>query len=91
MATTRKPAAPKPPPEHKDKLGRIIKEGNFVAYPGGNQLQFGRVAKLNPKMIKVHELPGNRWSSESLKYPSDLLILEDRDMTWWLLKNPSKG
>lgn len=88
---TRAPAQPKPPPEHKDKLGRVINVGHFVAYPAHNMLQFGRVAKLNPKMVKIHELPGGRWNSESQKYPGDLLILEDKDMTWWLLKNPPRS
>lgn len=74
-------------PTHKDKLGRVLALGNFVAYPDSNSLQFGRIIKLNPKMVKVQRVPEGRYKSESLKYPNDLVLLEDKDMTWYLLKN----
>lgn len=91
LVKTPRVAKPKPIPEHKDKLGRLLAEGNFVAYPDSNMLKFGRVVKLNPKMVKVQEVPAGRWSSENLKYPSDLVMLEDKDMTWYLLKNPPRA
>ena len=75
--------------EHNDRLGRLIKLGNYVAYPSHNSLQFGRVIKINPKMIKVQRIPVTRWSGESLKYSVDLLVVEDSDMTWYLLNHCS--
>jgi hypothetical protein len=79
---------PKPQPEHRDKLGRVIHIDSYVAYPSSNSLQFGRVIKLNNKMIKVVRVPPGKYKdSGSNKYPHDLVLLEDRDMTWYLLKN----
>lgn len=78
----------KPPIIHKDKLGRQIQPGQFVAYPDRNSLAFGKVEKINPKMVGVHKVSkGGTWRSYTNKYPADLVILEDSAMTWWLLKN----
>lgn len=77
-------------PVHKDKLGRTITVGDFVAYPSRNSLEFGRVMKLNPKMVGVvpavskYKIYGN-----TNKYPVDLVRLDERDMTWYILKNSS--
>lgn len=76
-----------PIPQHKDRLGRPIVMDCYVAYPSHNSMEFGRVVKINPKMIKVQKVPAGRWKGESLKYPNDLLIVEDAAMTWYLLKN----
>ena len=75
---------------HKDKLGRVISLGDFVAYPSRNSLEFGRVMKLNPKMVGVvpavskYKIHGN-----TNKYPVDLVRLEPQDMTWYILRNSS--
>lgn len=81
---------PKEAPVHKDKLGRTINVGDFVAYPSRNSLEFGKVMKLNPKMVGVvpavskYKIYGN-----TNKYPVDLVRLEAQDMTWYILKNSS--
>jgi hypothetical protein len=73
---------------HKDKLGRVINVGDFVAYPSRNSLEFGKVMKLNSKMVGVipavtkYAVYGN-----TNKYPVDLVRLEPSDMTWYILKN----
>ena len=74
--------------EHTDKLGRIINVGDFVAYPAHNSLEFGKVMKLNAKMVGV--LPAiqkYRQSNNTDKYPDDLVRLDAQDMTWYILKN----
>jgi hypothetical protein len=79
---------PKETPVHKDKLGRTIVIGDFVAYPSRNSLEFGKVMKLNPKMVGVvpavskYKIYGN-----TNKYPQDLVRLDAQDMTWYILKN----
>ena len=81
---------PKEPIVHKDKLGRLISVGDFVAYPIRNSLEFGKVMKLNNKMVGVvpavskYKIYGN-----TNKYPADLVRLEAQDMTWYILKNSS--
>lgn len=77
----------KTPIIHKDKLGREIKLGNYVAYPDKNTLAFGRVEKINPKMIGITKVSkGGTWRTHTNKYPVDSVILDDSAMTWWLLK-----
>lgn len=80
----------KPALVHKDKLGRQINVGDFVAYPDRNSLEFGRVMKLNAKMVGV--LPAiqhPKWpqTRNTNKYPADLVRLEATDMTWYILRN----
>jgi len=80
--------AKKEPIVHKDKLGRVISVGDFVAYPIRNSLEFGKVMKLNNKMVGVvpavskYKIYGN-----TNKYPADLVRLEAQDMTWYIIKN----
>jgi hypothetical protein len=74
-------------PEHKDKLGRDIGLQDFVAYPQQNMLQFGRVTKINNKMIRVVPLLTKRHHEGNLKYPTDMVRLDEKDMTWYILKH----
>jgi len=86
MTEEKKPK--KAPPEHKDKLGKLISLDNFVAYPQHNDLAFGKVVKINPKMIGVAKISkvGN-WRMSSNKYPQDMIVLDPAQMTWYILKN----
>lgn len=78
----------KEPPAHTDKLGRLISVGDFVAYPSHNSLQFGKVMKLNNKMVGVIPAVSKRpIYGNTNKYPHDLVRLEAKDMTWYILKN----
>lgn len=79
----------KEPVEHKDKLGRPINIGDFVAYPDRNTLEFGRVVKINTKMIGLWPaVNASKWRSKNTnKYPQDLVRLDEKDMTWYILKN----
>ena len=75
-------------PEHKDKLGRLITEGDFVAYPNRNSLEFGKVMKLNTKMVGVLPvIQKYKAHRNTNKYPADLVRLEATDMTWYILRN----
>jgi hypothetical protein len=71
-------------PQHKDKLGRLLKIGDCVAYPAYNSLGVGVVKKLNPKMIGVAGL--TKRASPKNKYPHDCVLLEGPDVTMYLLK-----
>jgi hypothetical protein len=80
---------PKPQPQHKDKLGRLIALDDFVAFPNHNGLSVGKIIKLNNKMVKILEIkkPTRYGASEYNKYPDDVVKLEQSDMTWYILKN----
>ena len=80
--------ATKETPVHKDRLGRELRVGDFVAYPSHNSLQFGKVEKLNNKMVGVIPAVSKRPIYRNTnKYPDDLVRLEASDMTWYILKN----
>ena len=72
-------------PVHKDKLGRALVDGDFVAFPSGNCLCVGKIVKSTPKMVKILGLPRAIW--EFRKSPTDVVRLESSDMTWYMLKN----
>jgi len=75
--------------EHKDKLGRVLKIGDCVAYPESNRLEIGTIKKISAKMAMVAEL-GKKpsWYNQNghRKYPSDLVLLEGPLVTMYLLK-----
>lgn len=78
----------KPEPEHKDKLGRLLNVGDFVAYPAYNSLEFGKVMKLNTKMVGVYPVLAKRYGNRNHnKYPQDIVRLDEKDMSWYILKN----
>jgi len=76
-------------PVHKDKLGRQIELENFVCYPDGNSLDIGKVVKINPKMITISRIPdkNRKWGGESRKYPHDVVLVEGKDVTMYILRN----
>jgi hypothetical protein len=74
-------------PEHRDKLGRLLRVGDAVSYPSHNSLELGTVKKLNPKMVKVWEAGRHgKWYSGNNKYPGDLVKVEGAEVTMYLLK-----
>ena len=76
----------KTPPEHRDKLGRLLTLGDCVVYPQSNSMIIGTIQKMNPKMIKVASVPKG-WPYESLKYPQDLIKIDGPEVTMYLIKN----
>ena len=86
MATAR---VPKAEIQHKDKLGRVLKVGDCVAYPDSNTLAIGTINRVTDKMTMVAELGRkSSWYNNrgTRKYPSDLVLLEGPEVTMYLLK-----
>ena len=73
-------------PEHRDRLGRLLKVGDCIAYPSHNSLEIGTIKKLNPKMVGVVKV-GGKYKSSSNKYPGDLVLLDGPEVTMYLIKN----
>lgn len=71
---------------HKDIIGNIIKEGDAVVSPHGTYLHVGIVEKLNPKMVTVKLVAHSGWRSSAMRYPSELLVVEDPKVTLYLLQ-----
>jgi hypothetical protein len=91
MATSKVKTAPV---EHKDKLGRLLRVGDCVAYPDRNSLTIGTINKITPKMTMVIELGATRysWRQDGVrKYPGDLVLLEGPEVTMYLLKMNATG
>lgn len=75
-------------PDHYDKLGRLLSEGDCVAFPSSNSLCIGTIVKVNPKMLKVKQLGSTGyWARGTNKYPEDLVKLDGEDVTMYLLKH----
>jgi hypothetical protein len=73
--------------EYRDKLGQLLNVGDAVCYPYRNDLVFGTVKKLYPKMVKVWEVGQHmRWYNGSNKYPQDLVKVEGPAVTMYLLR-----
>ena len=80
----------KPTIEHKDKLGRSLKVGDCVAYPGSNSLIVGTIKKLNPRMVGVAKLGKNSYGPKN-KYPHDVVLLDGPEVTMYLLRMNTAG
>ena len=73
---------------HHDKLGKELAINDCVAYADHNSLEIGTVLKLNPKMVKVARVGSKGyWARGTNKYPTDLLKLEQEEVTIYLLRN----
>lgn len=75
--------------EHRDRLGRLIKIGDFVAAADNNRLSVGVVNKINPKMIQYTTVSKQKyWHGRKVnKYPDDTVVIEGPDVTIFILKN----
>jgi hypothetical protein len=70
---------------HLDLLGRILKEGQYVAV-SDNGLYIAQVKRFTPKMVEV-EVIDRKYRSKRLKYASEMVILEGPDIFMWVLTN----
>jgi hypothetical protein len=78
-------------PEHKDILGRRVGVGSFVAFTQNNRLFIGRVVKLNRQMLRVERIKHNKWMADyTNKYPYDCVVIPDKDVDFYLLRNADK-
>ena len=78
--------------QHRDKIGRIIEVDDCVAVSHNNSLIIGRVAKINPKTVKVFPVDKikSSWKKHTgyNKYSDDCVVLDGPDITMYLLKKP---
>jgi hypothetical protein len=72
---------------HKDRLGRELRLGDFVAYPIANSLVIGKINKVNPKMLDVSAIGKKKFfPNRCRKYPEDCVRLDGTEVTMFLLK-----
>lgn len=77
-----------PAEEHKDLLGREVKEEDHVAFTHHNSLYVGKVIKVTPKQVRVVPIGAGRWREEGmLKYTSQCCLVGGPDLTFHILKN----
>jgi hypothetical protein len=77
-------------PVHEDPLGAVFCVDDFVAFSASNRLCFGRVTKINPKMLRV-KIISTRYDYEYNRYPFDCVKLCATNMTSYILKNSGKS
>jgi len=77
--------------EHRDRLGKLIKIGDFIAAADNNRLSVGIVNKLNPKMVQYKTVSKEKyWHGRRVnKYPDDVVIIEGPNVSVYLLKHSS--
>ena len=75
--------------EHRDRLGRLINVGDFVAAADNSRLSVGVICKLNPKMVQYKTIHTERyWTDRRVnKYPNDVIVVEGPEVTFYILKN----
>ncbi len=76
---------------HKDRLGKPLALGDFVAFPLRNDLEIGKIIAIHAKMLRVVSVDetGNsryRSSEGSLKYPHDTVWLDPSKLTFYILR-----
>lgn len=76
------------PEDHKDILGREVKEGDYVAFSHHNSLYVGTVEKVTPKQVRVNPIT-TKYKQESgyLKYTNQCCLVAGPDVTFHILKN----
>ena len=76
------------PEDHRDLLGRVVAEGDAVAFTHQNSLYVGKVIKITPKQVRVvNMLSKYRDDTGYLKYTCQCILIGGPDLTMHLLKN----
>lgn len=76
------------PEDHRDLLGRVVAEGDSVAYTHHNSLYVGKVIKITPKQVRVVDMLSKyRSDTGYLKYTCQCVLIGGPDLTMHLLKN----
>lgn len=75
--------------EHRDRLGRIIKIGDFVAAADDNHLSVGTICRIHPKMIQYQTISSVKFchGRRVNKYPYDVVVVEGSEVSMFILKN----
>lgn len=74
--------------DHRDLLGREVKEDDAVAFTHHNMLYVGKVIKVTPKQVRVVNLLSKyRNDTGYLKYTNQCVLIGGPDLTAHLLKN----
>lgn len=74
--------------DHRDLLGREVKEDDAVAFSHHNTLYVGKVIKVTPKQVRVVPLLTKyRQDKGYLKYTNQCVLIGGPDLTMHLLKN----
>jgi hypothetical protein len=74
--------------DHRDLLGREVKEDDAVAFTHHNTLYVGKVIKITPKQVRVVPMLSTyRSDTGYLKYTNQCVLIGGPDLTAHLLKN----
>jgi hypothetical protein len=76
------------PEDHRDLLGREVKEDDAVAFTHHNTLYVGKVIKITPKQVRVIPMLSTyRNDMGYLKYTNQCELIGGPELTMHLLKN----
>lgn len=77
----------------RDLFGTEMKVGSWVAYGDGNRVRMGRIIKITVKMVRVQDFKRPQKDrrtdrdSGSLRYAEECVVLDERQVMWYILKN----
>lgn len=73
--------------EHRDCLGREVKEGDHVAFSHHNTLYVGKVLKMTPKQVRVSPIGAKGYRAEEgyLKYTTQCCLVGGPELTYHIL------
>ena len=73
---------------HTDIFGNPLSLGACVIATRSNDLYVCSIIKITPKQVRVKKVSGNdRYSSQWLAYPSNVVLADEMDAVAYKLKN----
>lgn len=87
----------KQPVSHLDYFGHDLAIGDCVVYSRQNLFQVGRIVRLGEKMVLVqgYDYARKDWRTgvarADRKYGNEVLKVDEREVTMYLLRKPSRN
>lgn len=72
--------------EHRDMLGKLVKVGDWVAYPQYNIIYIGQITKLTAKRVFIMKANtrGSTWGSQQMS--GTFILMDAGEVAVWSLK-----
>jgi hypothetical protein len=73
---------------HEDRLGRVLKLGDYVGFAENSGIAIAKIDKMTAKMVHLRLVPTGRWSTRLYqKYAHQTIYIDGADLTMYLLRN----
>jgi len=74
---------------HEDRLGRVLKLGDYVGFAENTSIAIARIDKMTAKMVHLSLVPAKySWTTRLYqKYAHQTIYIDGADLTMYLLRN----